>query len=310
MPGDHTPHVKHSMRKSPYLISLILLLAATALTVLNIKVPSLVRVKIRSPGPTVFETKYGLFERCARQVDVPALLRRATPLLTPIAEPYDTGLKGGKKHRWQCERFPTRSECAQFGEGFCVAWSTAGYTVLLALVPCFFALISLLFIFLHRGKRLARARARRQQWKLVSGAMLVHALLQVASVALILREFWTDERFARGARLGASFTFGVAAAIVSLSTFGFLTFTGIAARRGEPWAAGRSARQARRHKRTRSGRVVSVPEGTHIPPEARVTVGEVVSAAEHDEVDEHSALLAGHEGSVAGGGSRRATDQV
>lgn len=75
----------------------------------------------------------------------------------------------------------------------------------------------------------------------------------------------------------------------------------MAARRGEPWAAGRSARQARRHKRTRSGRVVTVPEGTHIPPEAIVTVGEVVAAAE---VDEHSALLA-HATPVGDGGSTR-----
>lgn len=35
---DARPRVKHSMRKSPYLVSLILLLAATALTILNIYV--------------------------------------------------------------------------------------------------------------------------------------------------------------------------------------------------------------------------------------------------------------------------------
>lgn len=105
--------------------------------------------------------------------------------------------------------------------------------------------------------------------------------------------------------------FGIAAAIVSATTFAFLTFTGLAARRGEPWAAGRSARQARRHKRTRSGRVITVPEGTHIPPEQIVTVGEVVAAADLDEQEhdnEHTSLLAGHEASVAGGGSVRATD--
>lgn len=102
-----------------------------------------------------------------------------------------------------------------------------------------------------------------------------------------------------------SFWFGVIAAFCSGITFGFLTFTGLAARRGEPWAAGRSARRARRHKRTLSGRVVSVPEGTPIPPEQVVTVGEVVAA---HQPDEQSPLLAGHEDAMAaGGGQSRAT---
>ena len=36
--GVHAPRIKHSMRKSPYLVSLGFLLAAAALTILNIKV--------------------------------------------------------------------------------------------------------------------------------------------------------------------------------------------------------------------------------------------------------------------------------
>lgn len=109
-----------------------------------------------------------------------------------------------------------------------------------------------------------------------------------------------------------SFWFGVAAAIVTAVAFGFLTFTGMAARRGEPWAAGRSAKQARRHKRTNSGRVIAVPEGTRIPPSQIVTVGEVVAAAEQDaaEVDEHTSLLAATSFGAAGGGTVRATDHA
>jgi hypothetical protein len=48
----------------------------------------------------------------------------------------------------------TRSECAEFGEKFCVLWSTAGYLAQSCLVPCLAALFSLLFIFLHRGTSL------------------------------------------------------------------------------------------------------------------------------------------------------------
>jgi hypothetical protein len=53
------------------------------------------------------------------------------------------------------------------------------------------------------GQRTARARARRQQWKLVSGTMLIHFILQLLSISLILHVFRTDERFeAKGSHLG------------------------------------------------------------------------------------------------------------
>lgn len=101
------------------------------------------------------------------------------------------------------------------------------------------------------GERTARAKARRQQWKLVSGTMLIHCLLQILSIALILHVFRTDARFeSKGSHLGKcffihvypfrsqaahsfsdhSFSFGVASAIVSLIQALLLTFTGLAAR--------------------------------------------------------------------------------
>ncbi|BEI86025.1 hypothetical protein CcaverHIS002_0603120 [Cutaneotrichosporon cavernicola] len=305
------PRVKHSMRKSPYLVSLVLLLAATALSLLHIYTGDLVRVKIRSPAPA-YETKYGLFQRCTRLL-LAKHLQPAQPLLGPVVATNEyIDWSAPKRGPWECDTFPTRSECAKFGERFCVLWSSAGYAAQLALVPCFFALVSLLFIFLHRGQRTARAYARRKQWKLVSGAMLVHCIMQLASVGLVVHTFWTDERFERDARLARSFWFGVAAAVVSAVAFTFLTFTGMAARRGEPWAAGRSAKQARRHKRTNSGRVVTVPEGTRILPSQVVTVGEVVAAAEQDaaEIDEHTSLLQATNLGAAGGGTMRATDMA
>lgn len=96
----------------------------------------------------------------------------------------------------------SRSECQLFGERFCVIWSTSGYLAQLSLVPCLLALCSLLFIFLHRGQRTARARARRQQWKLVTVTMVIHFILQGVDLGLIAYVFKTDERFdVPGARL-------------------------------------------------------------------------------------------------------------
>lgn len=177
--------------------------------------------------------------------------------------------------------------------------------------------------------------------------MLIHFILQLVSISLILHVFRTDERFAaRGSHLGESrltilvatlleltladqsFTYGVAAAITSGLIAALLTFTGLAARKpriiwqngradasgsGKPWAAGKSARKARRHRRTRSGRVIAVPDGTPIPPSEVVTVGEVEAAGGLGLADERTSLLGGdagreaEQGRAAGGGSVRAT---
>ncbi|WVR07418.1 hypothetical protein IAU60_004459 [Kwoniella sp. DSM 27419] len=321
MPGhvhlDEPPRIKrhYTLRKSPYLVSLVFLLAATTLTLLNIYVPRLLHVTIRSPGPTQFETRYGLYRRCTRSSPVAnfAFLQPShPPAVDSTFEGWDLGpINGpveGDGNGWVCQAFPTRSECQQFGEKFCVLWSTAGYSAQLSLVPCLASLISLLFIFLHRGQRTARAKARRKQWKLVSGTMLIHCLLQILSFALILHVFRTDERFeAKGSHLDQSFYYGVVSAIVSGTMALLLTFTAMAARAGKEWAAGKSARRAKRHRRTRSGRVVPVPEGTAIPPSEIVTVGEV-RAAQDAVVDERTGLLADQNGAAAGGGVVRATD--
>ena len=47
---------------------------------------------------------------------------------------------------------------------------------------------------------------------------------------------------------------------------------------------------AKRHRRTRSGRVVAVPAGTPIAPEEQVTIGEVEAAGVTDPT-ERTALL-------------------
>ncbi|KAL7423489.1 hypothetical protein Q5752_001069 [Cryptotrichosporon argae] len=334
---------KPTLRKSPYFVSLLFLLVATVLTLLNVHISDLIHVVVRSPGPVAFETQYGLYGRCTRSSAAPnsTFLAPSQPLtastlLVPALLASRAGADGAEpspshshahaqstsRSAWACTPFPTRSECAQFGEPFCVLWSTAAYAAQLSLVPALGALIALAFIFLHRGHKRARARARRRQWKIVAAAMGIHCVLQVLELALVLHVFRTDARFECGARLDKSFYLGVASAITSGVLVLFLTFSGLSARAGKPWAAGTSAREARRHRRTRSGRVVPVPAGTPIPPEQRVTVGEAEAAvgdaarvregedadADADEVSERTGLLAAESSRAAGGGEVRATD--
>ena len=101
-------------------------------------------------------SRYGLYRRCTRKFPIPnsTFLAPSHPItepftvpeIGPILEPID-----GEGDGWVCQEFPTRSECAEFGEQFCVLWATAGYAAYLSLVPCLASLIGLLFIFLHRG---------------------------------------------------------------------------------------------------------------------------------------------------------------
>ncbi|GHJ87052.1 hypothetical protein NliqN6_3454 [Naganishia liquefaciens] len=59
-----------TVRKAPFPIALVLLLTAVTLTILSVYVPDLIHVTELSPGPTHFETKYGLYRRCTRKTPV------------------------------------------------------------------------------------------------------------------------------------------------------------------------------------------------------------------------------------------------
>lgn len=150
------------------------------------------------------------------------------------------------------------SECRQFGQKFCVLWSTAGYAAQLSLVPCVISLFALLFISLGGGEKRQRAERRKGGWKIVSGLLSIHSVLQIVSVAIVLHVYRTDERFETGSHLDTAADFGFASAVISIGTVMALTFTGLAAEAGQPWAGGKSVRK-RKHRRTRSGREAPMP---------------------------------------------------
>jgi len=307
------------VRKSPYVVALSFLLAATTLTLLSVYVPNVIHTVVPTPGPLHFETKYGLYRRCTLKIPEHALL-----LLEPSsAGDYSlpSSLKNLKAFSsksfngndpwfdqidsegdgWQCQPFPTSSECHQFGQGFCTLWSTAGYAAQLSLVPCLISLIVLLMIAAGVGERQTRARRREGGWKIVSGLMSIHAILQILAVGIIIHVYRTDQRFKVGAHLDTASNFGVAAALVSLSMVFALTFTGLAAEAGKPWAGGKSVRRHKHktHRRTRSGREVPIPP------------------SESDLINERTGLLDGHPETsnvhsalAATGSGRSAEEQV
>lgn len=325
-----------TVRKAPFPIALVLLLTAVTLTILSVYVPDLIHVTELTPGPTHFETKYGLYRRCTRKtaaadnvlafstngepshaisrydqlvassgayndneevyileradlsdssppksLDRLARLVNATRRIAQRSRSIqmqmaDEGMVGttgledtpidGEGDNWVCTPFPQSSECERLGQKFCILWSTAGYAAQLALAPCVVALIALLVITIGLGSRKVRAQRRRGGWKIVSTLMAVHAILQTVSVAIILHVYRTDPRFkGEKSHLDKACDFAVASAIISIATVMALTLTGVAAEAGKTWAAGKSAKRRRSHRkfhrRTRSGRVVAMPAG-------------------------------------------------
>ncbi|KAJ9122802.1 hypothetical protein QFC24_004233 [Naganishia onofrii] len=310
-----------TVRKAPFPIALVLLLTAVTLTILSVYVPDLIHVTELTPGPTHFETKYGLYRRCTRKTaaadnvlgfssngelshaisrydqivassvaynddEEVYILERADlsdssppKSLDRLARLVDTtrriaqrsrstqmqmaneGMVGttgledtpidGEGDNWVCTPFPQSSECERLGQKFS---------------PCVVALIALLVITIGLGSRKVRAQRRRGGWKIVSTLMAVHAILQTVSVAIILHVYRTDPRFkGEKSHLDKACDFAVASAIISIATVMALTLTGVAAEAGKTWAAGKSAKRRRSHRkfhrRTRSGRVVAMPAG-------------------------------------------------
>jgi hypothetical protein len=89
--------------------------------------------------------------------------------------------------------------------------------------------VTLLTLTFSPGERRTRAKRREGGWKIVAGLMSIHAILQIAAVAMIIHVYRNDERFKVGAHLDTASDFGVASALVSLAMVFALAFTGLAA---------------------------------------------------------------------------------
>lgn len=305
------------MRKAPFPIALVLLLTAVSFTLLSTLLPSLIHVVQPAPGPLHHEVKYGLYRRCVRRIpesdllllerthpsdiSLPSNLDRLNALtgrrsvsnattarsildgedsLRVRAAPGPGDIPIGEGDGWTCQPFPQSSECKTLGQGFCIMWATAGYAAQLSLFPCLVSLITLLLITIGVGSKKTRAQRRRGGWKIVSGLMSIHSVLQIVAIAIILHVYRTDVRFSVGSHLDTAADLGVASALISIAIVIALTWVGLAAQAGKEWAGGKPPRR-RRHRRTRSGRVVTVPN---------------LSEDEEAEADEETGLLNGPAG--------------
>jgi len=209
------------MRKTSYVIAFFAVIVLLLINAVSIRRPDWLVVN----DPEVLHSKttvrYGLTERCERQV-----LRIPMPNGSELA--YTD---------YKCRPFPNRviDRCEKEEKAFCMTWSTAGYFSELA---AGFAIVSGLAILFG----VSTHSRRRRIWRAVAVLTALNVVCQLATFGVVTylysnSQFPTFER----ARPGFGYILNILSWIVGiLVTAGIIT-TGISANKGHRWAAGNRA---------------------------------------------------------------------
>ncbi|KAF8335902.1 uncharacterized protein EI90DRAFT_3014497 [Cantharellus anzutake] len=175
---------------------------------------------------------YGLYRRCeTRLVVEPYHATDPKPSNSTISPPLHNVMTAA----YICTPFPPRSVCEREGEGFCIAWSSAGYLSQLGLVLVMVALFTLMIV------NIVSSRARRRNaWRFVSFLVGLHATVQIVALGLVtgMSEKYA-KYFSSGAHFNISYWFNVTTCVLDTFVIIGLVVTGIYAEKGHRWAAGR-----------------------------------------------------------------------
>ncbi|KAJ6625639.1 hypothetical protein B0H10DRAFT_2002520 [Mycena sp. CBHHK59/15] len=210
------------MRKTSYALTAVAVIFTTVLTILCLVRNDWLVVRYHSDVlASRYEAKYGLSRVCERLVvDLP-------------------GGGSGRFEDFECRRFPVRSKdhCDDENQGFCAAWTSAGYAVELAIG---FGALSLISIVVG----VSTHSRRRRIWRAVAGLVILHALLQLVAFAIVTDAYRTA-RFPtfEDARLGTAFVLGTISWVCGVLLAVAVITTGISADHGKRWAAGNRAYQ-------------------------------------------------------------------
>ncbi|KAJ7045523.1 hypothetical protein C8F04DRAFT_1065097 [Mycena alexandri] len=205
------------MRTTSYAIAAVAVICTTVFTVLSLTRIDWVVANYRSdPVNSSYQVKYGLTKVCERLVI------------------------GRKFEAFDCRKFPTRDEdsCDDKNRFFCAAWSSAGYAVELAIGFGALSLAAIIF-------GVSTHSRRRRIWRAVAGLVVLHSAFQLAAFALVL-DMHRASRFPitfDNAKLGPAFAFNTVAWVFGVITAIGVIATGMAADRGQRWAAGSRAYQ-------------------------------------------------------------------
>ncbi|KAG8696288.1 hypothetical protein FRC08_007254 [Ceratobasidium sp. 394] len=258
------------MRKTPYLVSLVVAFVALTLTILSIALPKWLTVP--SPNHSYDLSYTGLYDYCELRTVAPTPPDESplppppggSPMFPPEPQSYSDILalkfhryiaspitdpnplpptpqqsktpKNDPESRYKCRPFPPRTMCDHDGQAFCILWSTAGYAMQMSIV---FAVITLIVLSIVSFRFSTRAR-RRGAWKIVGALTGLQVALQITAMAIIVHLRRTyPSWFSNNTRYGASFVLLVVSWSISTILATGLVGTGFAARAGHKWAAGR-----------------------------------------------------------------------
>ncbi|KAF8305173.1 hypothetical protein DL93DRAFT_2089749 [Clavulina sp. PMI_390] len=202
------------MRKTPYMVSLVGLLVSITLTLISLSLPYWLYAD-NLDEPQLRYVDYGLYARCER---------RWVP-----SEP-----NGELFREYHCHPFPSKPMCETNGQGFCIAWNTAGYSSQLSLVFAAGALVTITLANITTKKR------RRTAWIIVSALIGLHGLFQILTTGLVIHLLHHSSRnFPPSTRYSTSFWIHILSWALDVVIASGLLITGIYARKGHRWAAGR-----------------------------------------------------------------------
>ncbi|KAI9925563.1 hypothetical protein AWENTII_012781 [Aspergillus wentii] len=165
-----------------YTGTLIFFLASFGLTISSIVIPKWVSYESEKPG---FNYSYGLHRRCSSLTNT-------------------------------CESFPEQSECHGEDRYFCSMWRTVGFLMSFAVVLQGMGVVAYIVV-LSGGKRL-----RESGWKGVSLMIVLSAIVQASSMAIVAYLYDNEERFFVGWKLDESWVYCTVSWCISLACAGIL----------------------------------------------------------------------------------------
>ncbi|KAH8083745.1 hypothetical protein BXZ70DRAFT_572117 [Cristinia sonorae] len=209
------------MRDRIYLIAFFAILFTFTLNVISVRRNDWVIVKEKVYSSRII-IKYGLFVRCER---------------SHVVFPLPGDDSNVEWSDYQCRPFPRgKADRCDVHQGFCNAWVAAGYLTRLSELVAVVALLAIVL-----GSTIYPTR--RGFWKVVAGLTGFHATLQLVTFWIIADASDVYTRFDHSYS-GAAYAMNTISWVVgSLTTIGF-AIAGIAADRGQSWAAGHAAYQS------------------------------------------------------------------
>lgn len=206
------------MRKMSYAATFAVVLIILVINLLSARLPDWLIAKYDVANVQV-TVRYGLMKRCERST---------------ISFPGPD--KGGRLEYtdYECRKFPSpvQDKCDDENRVFCALWTSAQYFTELGIGFAGMGLIALLI-------GVSTHSRRRRVWRAVAGLVILHAVFQLVTFILVT-ELYRKDRFPafEHAKPGVGYVLNAVSWVLGFVVGAAVIVTGLAADRGQRWAAG------------------------------------------------------------------------